>query len=81
MIGLNKIEDFLIDDNFIDYILAPNTILETYWNTFFHEHPECTAIAEKARLILLEEDNQQCLPDTEALDLKNRIFRTITAFN
>lgn len=80
MVGLNKVKDFLVDDDFINYILAPDAALTVKWDAYFGKYPGDREAAEEARQVLLGEGELQCLPNDENDELKERILHTIASF-
>ena len=79
MAGLDKVKDFLIDDDFINYILAPDKVLEAKWNDYFDKYPADRLAAEEAKMVLLGEGEFQCITDNEADELKERVLHTISS--
>lgn len=80
MVGLDKVKDFLVEDDFINYILAPNAALEVKWEAYFGEYPEDKRTAEEAKQVLLGEGDFYCLPENEKGELKMRILQTVASF-
>lgn len=79
MVGLDKVKDFLIDNDFINYILAPDKVLEAKWNDYFDKYPADRLAAEEAKMVLLGEGEFQCMTDNEADELKERVLHTISS--
>ena len=46
----SKVMDFLTDDDFINYVLGVTPQSASQWETYFREHPEEMADAEKLKL-------------------------------
>lgn len=49
----DKIEDFLLDDSFVEWVLGQSKDLDSYWENFIAAHPEKTDILNHARNIIL----------------------------
>lgn len=49
-----KVSDILIDDDFINYVFDPTPDLLEKWESIFRIHPDMLALAEKARLLLTD---------------------------
>lgn len=80
MVGLDKVRDFLIDDDFINYVLVPDDVSEAKWNAYFNKYPAERTAAEEAKTVLLDEGEESlCMPDNEAEELKERILQTISS--
>jgi len=47
-----SVEEFVIDKDFIDWVLKPTKELHQLWSCFLQEHPEKEAELKKARLIV-----------------------------
>lgn len=73
------VEDFLKDNDFIEYVLEVAHSNASYWEELLKEHAELLDIFEEARLVLLatEEKLELKLEQTEKHELKNRIFTTL----
>jgi len=52
--GLNNIEDFIINDLFIAWVLAPNEENITFWATYLADFPEKMQVVEEAKKLVLE---------------------------
>lgn len=48
-----ELTDFLADERFIGWVLAPDDVSETYWNAVLATHPAIRPIIEEARGVLL----------------------------
>lgn len=73
-----QVEDFLKDDDFINYVLGVTPKVASRWVLYFDEHPEHKRVAEEAKAILLAPADVCC--DCTADDsrkLKEWIFNTI----
>lgn len=46
------IHDFLVDDDFILYVIDPDTSLSLKWDLFFKKNPDKLTPANKARTII-----------------------------
>lgn len=72
-----QVEDFLKDDDFINYVLGVTPEAASRWELYF-KHPKHKKIAEEAKAVLLAPANVHC--DCSADDsryLKEWIFNTI----
>lgn len=79
MVGLDKVKDFLTDDDFINYILVPDTVLTAKWDTYFDKYPADKIAAQEAKMVLLGEGELQCMPANEVEELRERILHTISS--
>jgi len=52
--GLNNIEDFIINDLFIEWVLAPNEENITLWATYLADFPEKIQLVEEAKTLVLQ---------------------------
>lgn len=74
----NRVEDFLMDDEFIRAILCHFPYSESYWEERREMNKDCSVAYEKARQILLAENpTVTVLTEDECLRLKERIFMTL----
>lgn len=48
-----QVADFLVDEDFVDWVLTPDEISDAYWQRVFARYPDRKPDAEKAREILL----------------------------
>lgn len=64
----------LVNDDFINYVVNPNLILNEMWDDFFCVHPDLIPIAEEAKSILLGEFGVIEMPAEETRELEARIF-------
>ena len=71
----NKVEDFLKDDEFIQYVLAEAPEQALPWEALLKEHPELLKIFEEAKSVLLApEDIEVEMTLFEKDALKQSIF-------
>jgi hypothetical protein len=70
----NKIQGFLINDDFINYIVNPNLILKEIWDDFFKSHPEMIPIATEAKNILLGQNLYCDLTMHDTRSMENKIL-------
>lgn len=49
----NNLYNFLLNDDFIHYVVNPSLVLNEMWDEFFEEHPEMIPVANNAKDILL----------------------------
>lgn len=64
----------LVNDDFINYVVNPNLILNEMWDDFFGLHPDLVPVAAEAKSILLGEFSSAEMPAEEARELEARIF-------
>mgnify|MGYP001170173541 CR=1 FL=1 len=68
--------NFLINDDFIHYIVDSNQLLQEKWSNYFSSHPDELPYANKAKLIL-QGKLDVTAPSTEDIsEMKNNIFET-----
>jgi len=48
-----RVEDFVLDDYFRDWVLTKSTKCEAFWQVWIKNHPEKRGVVEEAREILL----------------------------
>lgn len=74
----SKVEDFLKDDDFINFVLGVTPESAPRWEAFFGEHPEQRIPAEEAKSVLLAPVDVACdSSPAELRDLKDRIIYSI----
>lgn len=49
----NNLYSFLLNDDFINYVVNPSLVLDEMWDEYFQEHPDMIATADNAKDILL----------------------------
>jgi len=64
----------LVNDDFINYVINPNLILNEMWDDFFGLHPDLISVANQAKMILLGELDFKELPAVEVHELELCIF-------
>ena len=64
----------LVNDDFINYVVNPNLVLNEMWEDFFNSHPDLAPIAKEAKQILTVEHISHSLPPFEMKELEIRIF-------
>lgn len=69
--------DFLVDDDFIHYVLEPTPELTAAWSGFFVRHPENIAAADEARKLLVGDDQQTQFPEDSLQSVKFAILQSI----
>ena len=69
-----KVEEFLVSDSFVNYVIDPTSSLIELWEKHFRNHPTQVPFANEARRILLGEDGFVQLSVFENVELKRRIF-------
>jgi hypothetical protein len=70
-----NIVEFLVNDDFINYVINPTTNLSQQWEMFFEQNPSFIPLANKAKVILIGEDEISELPTWEKNEIKNRIIK------
>ena len=74
-ININKqVQEFLVNDDFINYVVCPNFILIEFWNDFFENHLELILAADEAKNILLGESQFIKMNIDEMNQLKHSIL-------
>jgi len=68
------LQSILVNDDFINYILNPNLILNEMWENHFNIHPEDISFVNDARHILHGESDPTELSAEEAFSLEKSIF-------
>lgn len=69
-----RIQGFLKNDDFVNYILSPTLSLKEMWDDFFQNYPDMIPVAYEASQILKGETLSVALLPQDALILKSRIF-------
>jgi len=69
-----NIYKLLVNDDFINYIICPNLILNEMWNEFFKVNQEFIAAANEAKSILLGSNIDLSLSPFEMSELGNKIL-------
>ena len=77
MITITKknIVEFLVNDDFINYVINPTTNLSQQWEIFFEQNPSFIPLANEAKDILTDEDVINELPAWEKNEIKTRIIK------
>jgi len=70
-----RLLSFLVNDDFINYVLNPNLILKEMWEDFISMHPEDITVFNEAKQILLGESNLEELTPKEVSNLECHIFK------
>ena len=52
--GLNNLEDFIVNELFVKWVLNPNEENITFWATYLADFPEKLSIVEEAKAIVLQ---------------------------
>jgi len=52
--GLKNIEDFIINDLFVEWVLAPNEENITFWASYLADFPEKMPLVEEAKILVLQ---------------------------
>lgn len=78
--ALNKdVYVFLVNNDFINFVINPTYLLKKTWKSFFKIHPELIAVAEEAKKILMGETLSIQLSSDDASDMKNNVLKNILA--
>lgn len=73
-----QVEDFLKDDNYINYVLGVTPETAPRWELYFEQHPDHKQIAEEAKTVLLAPADVICNSTVDdSRKLKEWIFNTI----
>lgn len=73
-----QVEDFLKDDDFINYVLGVVPDATSRWEVYFREHSEQKRYAEEAKAVLLAPADVACdMTAEENRQLKGLIFSSI----
>ena len=72
-----KVEQFLLDDDFIRYVMDCIPDKESYWTSYLSAAPHIRAAYLKAYDILTHLDDCDLLTPDEVARLKQRIMHTI----
>ena len=72
-----KVDDFLLDDDFIRYALDASPDKDSYWASYLTAAPSIRSAYLKAYDILTHLDECDVLSPEEVACLKQRIMRTI----
>jgi hypothetical protein len=69
-----RLLSFLVNDDFINYVLNPNLILKELWEDYSSTHPEDIPLLNQAKQILLGELQLKELAKEDSIDLEFSIF-------
>jgi hypothetical protein len=72
-----QVEQFLLDDDFISYVMDRTPDNESYWASYLSAAPQIRAAYLKAYDILTHLDDCELLTPEQAESLKQRIFKTL----
>ena len=70
-----RLHSFLVNDDFINYVLNSNLILKEMWEDYMSTHPEDIAVLNEATNILLGVNEALVLTTNEASDLEYSILK------
>ena len=70
-----RLHSFLVNDDFINYVLNSNLILKEMWEDYMSTHPEDIAVLNEATNILLGVNEAMELTTNEASDLEYNILK------
>ena len=66
---------FLVNDDFINYVLNPNLVIKELWDDYSNSHPEDIPLLNEARQILLGKTESEGLTIKDSIELENKIFK------
>ena len=69
-----RLLSLLVNDDFINYVLNPNLILNEMWEDYMSAHPEDIPVLNEAKCILLGGNELVELTPEEVSELKHTIF-------
>jgi hypothetical protein len=69
-----RLLSFLVNDDFINYVLNPNLILKELWEDYSSTHPEDIPLLNQAKQILLGELQLKGLAKEDSYNLECNIF-------
>ena len=72
-----KVDDFLLDDDFIRYAMDPSSDKDAQWASYLSAAPGIRAAFLKAYNILTHLDECELLSPEQVNHLKERVFRTL----
>ncbi len=72
-----KVEQFLLDDDFIRYVMECLPDKDSYWASYLSAAPQIRSAYLKAYDILMHLDDCECLTPEQTERLKKRIFVSI----
>ena len=72
-----KVDDFLLDDDFIRYALDACSDKDSYWASYLSASPQIRSAYLKAYHILTHLDDCDMLSPNEIARLKQRVMHTI----
>lgn len=75
---LNNTYSFLVNNDFINYVMNPNHLLAQMWDDFFKSNPSLISVAEEARNILTGQEILSLPAENDALSIKNNILNIIS---
>jgi hypothetical protein len=71
------IYNFLVNSDFINYVINPDRILKKTWESFFNTNPDQISVAEEAKRVLLGESILQKPSSDEVSEMKYFILNNI----
>ncbi|WP_461533097.1 FecR domain-containing protein [Sinomicrobium sp.] len=66
-------EDFITDDDFMQWVWNPSQQDEQFWNRFLAENPEKRALVERARERVLQLSEEEDIPEVIFSDIRDNI--------
>ncbi len=73
----SKIDDFLMDEDFIHYVYENTPGLSSLWNTYFAQHPDEISAARAAKSILLGETIDFVISSDLHISWKAKLFNLL----
>ncbi len=70
-----RLLSFLVNDDFINYVLNPNLILKELWENYSISHPEDIPLLDEARRVLLGQTMLIELPMNDSINLEKDILK------
>lgn len=70
-----RLQSFLVNDDFINYVLNPNLILQEMWEEYISTHPKDIPAFKEAIQILLGELKPEALTNEEVSHMEHIIFK------
>jgi transmembrane sensor len=62
-----EVEDFILDDSFIEWVRIPNRELDIFWQAWLQQHPDRAEVAQQARKMIL---SLRILPHQDLTDFE-----------
>lgn len=75
----NNLYSFLLNDDFINYVVNPSLVLDEMWDEYFQEHSDMIATADNAKDILLGSTITHQINVEDADLLLGNVFAAVNA--